>query len=73
MLWSERGFAQHKKGGAIRGADDASKTGHRGGGRSRVADIMPRENFGSWLPGISFLPEWNGMDGRSDAVPLRSA
>ena len=67
------GLAQHKKGGAIRGADGASKAGHRGGGRSRVADIIPRANFGSWPLGISFLPESNGMDSRNDAVPLRSA
>ena len=45
------------------GADDASETGHRGGGRSRVADTMLKARVGSWLYGISFLSKPERLQG----------
>src|SRR5438128_632136 len=70
MPWPQHGsgsapeFAGTKKEAPSGGADDASETGHRGGGRSRVADTMLKARVGSSLSRISFLAKSGRLQGR---------
>src|SRR5205807_6670943 len=60
--WPQSSPAQ-KREAPSGGADDASETGHRGGGRSRVADTMLKASVGSSLYRISFLSEPERLQG----------